>query len=638
MGATRPHYRRNRRYAGAETAITVLKGALETGRYEPVPRYNQPVFQEVIELARQAEYDFRVTACPDDPLQYLFDEWVSYYRGKWAIARYLQPRRILEIGVRYGYSALAFLDACPSAEYSGIDLDTDLCGGTRGAIAWARDHSRQYRADFLVTDSQKLDRFPGGDYDLIHVDGQKDEQGIVHDLGVAIGQARYILVDAYFRTRDHFLAASEFLFRNRDLIAYYGVIPGYAGDLLIVAKEGAGSSTCQADSSAVIRDAYTSSYYLLDCGGFDSFKRTGGVKLDDPRLRTVAQLATLAPRGRALDLGCGRGELSIQLARMRFDVTAIDYSPDAIALAKSAAARSGIGAKIRYLCDDLVNAPLDGEYDAVVAADVIEHLSPAELDRLYERIAAHLSPQGLFVIHTYPNSWYYRYEHARKRRVARSVGAYLPLNPRSRYEQLMHINEQSPRVLRRQLRQYFPHVLLWFCDHGVARPFENLTRHFSIREMAQAGDLFACASARPLEAAVIAREFRMDPALSIHAGDLRIEVLRVPVASAAGSTFHVDVRVENRSRASLKSYPPNPVHLSYHWLERVTAKVTIFDGERSVLDPALDAQSTQSYCMSVRAPVAKMSYRLRITLVQEFVRWLDRPPVEAFAEAIIDIT
>jgi len=33
-----------------------------------------------------------------------------------------------------------------------------------------------------------------------------------------------------------------------------------------------------------------------------------------------------------------------------------------------------------------------------------------------------------------------------------------------------------------------------------------------------------------------------------------------------------------------------------------------------------------------------MSYRLRITLVQEFVRWLDRPPVEAFAEAIIDIT
>src|ERR1035438_4093889 len=52
---------------------------------------------------KQSDYDFRLSACPDDPFRYLFDEWVPYYRGKWAIARYLQPKRILEIGVRYGY-------------------------------------------------------------------------------------------------------------------------------------------------------------------------------------------------------------------------------------------------------------------------------------------------------------------------------------------------------------------------------------------------------------------------------------------------------------------------------------------------------------------------------------------------------
>jgi len=158
------------------------------------------MFQEIIDAAQQSDYDFRLSACPDDQFRYLFDEWVSYYRGKWAIARYLQPKRILEIGVRYGYSAFAFLNACPSAQYTGIDLDADLYGGTQGAIDWARDHTRQHHTEFIIADSQKFDRFPGGDYDLIHIDGQQDQQGFLHDLEVAIGQARYILVDGYFWT------------------------------------------------------------------------------------------------------------------------------------------------------------------------------------------------------------------------------------------------------------------------------------------------------------------------------------------------------------------------------------------------------------------------------------------------------
>ncbi|MGA2037797.1 MAG: methyltransferase domain-containing protein [Bryobacteraceae bacterium] len=596
------------------------------------------MLEEIIDLAGRSDYDFRLSACSDDPLRHLFDEWVPYYRGKWAIARYLQPARILEIGVRYGYSALAFLNACPSARYLGIDLDSDLYGGAKGAIEWARSHTRDYKAEFIIADSQTFERFPGGDYDLIHVDGQQDDKGFLHDMEIALRQARYILVDGYFWTRDNFLSASEFLYCNKDLIRFYGVIPGYAGDLLIARKENTTSSPVRAPSSSHIRDAYTNRYYLCDCGGFDSFKRTQGVKLQDPRLQTVARIASLARAGRALDLGCGRGELSIALAKLGFAVTGIDYSPDAIALAESAKSATGDPSlKVQFVCDDLIRAPLDGSYDAVVAADVVEHLAPAELDELYQRIAAQLADDGLFVIHTFPNSWYYRYEHARKLRIARSVGAYLPLNPRSHYERLMHINEQSPRVLRRQLRQYFPHVLVWFSEHSVSNPFENLQRRFSIREMAQSGDLFAIAAKRPVPRCALLREFRMEPCFEVSKGDLAIEVLRAPSAVRASSTFTVDLMLRNGSSASLKSFPPNPVHLAYHWLEAASSQIVVFDGERTPLDPHLSGQSEQRYQMFVRSPAKKTGYRLRATLVQEFVQWLDDPPAEVFADISIDV-
>ncbi len=591
------------------------------------------MFQEIVELARQTGYDFRATACPDDRYRYLFDEWVPYYRGKWAIARRLQPASILEIGVRYGYSALAFLDACPTARYTGIDLDTELYGGAKGAIEWARARAAGRHAEFLVADSQTFSRFPGGDYDLIHIDGQQDQQGFQHDMEVALSQARYILVDGYFWTRDNFLSTSEFLLRYRDSIEYYGVIPGYAGDLLIAVK-GRAAQPSGATSSDQIRHTYTSSYYLRDCGGFDTFKRTQGTRLEDPRLRAVAQIAALAPAGRALDLGCGRGELSIGLAAQGFQVTGIDYSADAIALAEAAKqAAGGPAAQVRFLCSDLLTAPLEGQYQVAVAADVVEHLAPAELDRLYQRVASHLSGDGLFVIHTFPNSWYYRYEYARRLRIANSVGAYLPHNPRTRYEQIMHINEQSPRVLRRQLRRCFPHVLLWFSDHEVIHPVANLERRFTIREMAQAGDLFAVASRRPIDPAAIVREFRMHP-VALGPGSVRISIRTAPRSVQAGSVFPLEVLVENHSPVKLKSFPPNPVHLAYHWILESTGQVVVFDGERTPLDPL----STGPCTMWVHAPRDPGTYRLRATLVQENVQWFDDPPVQAFADTLVEAT
>ncbi len=460
------------------------------------------MFEAIIEQFQQATYDFRDTANPQDPLIHLFDEWLEYYRLKWAIAKVLKPTSILEIGVRFGYSAAAFLHGSPEATFVGIDLDTDTFGGTKGAVQWAEKITQPFRAEFVVADSQQMDRFPGGIYDLIHVDGQQDGSGSFHDLQLAIKQAHYVLVDGYFWTPQNYTAVSDFLYRYAGVLEFYGVIPGYAGELLIKVSDQYLAEVSQgihdsARESTTIRQTYTSDYYTLDCGGYDSYKQYQGKQLADPRLQAVAAIAGIKTQGRFLDLGCGRGELAYHFAQKGFTVTAIDYSQAAIDLAENCfVGEPELRKNVEFQCDDVCTAPLKGHYDVAIASDVIEHLSVAEVDQLYQRVSEHLTPDGLFILHTYPNLWYYKYDYPRKRKIAASVGAYLSIEPRTRYEMLMHINEQSPQSLKRQLQQQFQYVLLWFGN--PADPGGSLLSKFSIAQMRSAPSLFAIASHQPI--------------------------------------------------------------------------------------------------------------------------------------------
>jgi predicted O-methyltransferase YrrM len=581
--------------------------------------------EEILTLAAESTYDFRETAYPADPLRHLFLEWVSYYRMKWAIARVLQPKSILEIGVRFGYSALAFLNGSPSARFLGIDTDSTTFGGSTGAINWARKACRNYGAEFVVADSTKMERFPGERYDLIHVDGQQDEGGTMHDLIVASAQARYILVDGYFWSRPNFFSASEFLYRYRDYIEFYEVIPGYAGELLIKTKlQDLSTAHSYVDSSMALRSAYTKDYYLLDCEGYDAFKRTLGATLEDPRLEAVAKLTGAGPITRALDLGCGRGELSLELARRGFEVTAIDYSEDAVKIAREAMNRSPtLASLISLQCDDVNVAELRGLYGIAVAADLIEHMKPVELDRLYQRTAEHLAKDGLFIVHTYPNLWYYKYEHLRRLKIARQIGAYLPTEPRTRYELLMHINEQSPRMLRRQLSKYFSHVLVWFGT--PSRVGENLERKFSISEMRAAPDLFAVASHSPVSLGKLVAQMRMEALAKTDLAQIGLRVRAFPGAMQIRSQSKVSVELRNGTRKVLRSTAPYPVYLSYHWLG-IDGKYVIFEGERTALMPDARSRSFSTYEMCVTAPDRPGTYLLRVTLVQERIQWFDQMP------------
>src|SRR3990172_1969622 len=70
------------------------------------------------------------------------------------------------------------------------------------------------------------------------------------------------------------------------------------------------------------------------------------------------------PPGRALDLACGTGRNALYLAEKGYDVTAIDISPQAIALAKDMAREKGL--KINWIIADLDNYAIQGQYDLIV--------------------------------------------------------------------------------------------------------------------------------------------------------------------------------------------------------------------------------------------------------------------------------
>jgi 2-polyprenyl-3-methyl-5-hydroxy-6-metoxy-1,4-benzoquinol methylase len=580
------------------------------------------MLETILQTYRSNSYDFRSGACTDDPLSELFDEWVDYYRMKWAIAKAIQPDSILEIGVRFGYSARAFLDASPSAKFVGIDADLPTFGGHVGAIEQAKTTLSGFDATILKLNSQALSRFPGEFYDLIHVDGQQDSDGTFHDLDIAVRQARYILLDEHLWSRDNFQAANEWLWLNKTAIEWALLIPGYAGELLIkTVFDQAHGQALEPNNSLSLAKHYSGEYYLQDCG-FTQWRRTKGKLLSDSRLQTVADVAVAAGTpARVADLGAGRGELTYFFAQQGAKVTSIDYSSDAIGLVEKTFEGSEDNFKrVKLVCDSVLNPEIyEDAYDLAVASDLIEHLSDDEDETLYGLISGLLKPkEGTFVVHTAPNFWLYKYQHPRQQKAAKQVGCWLPRIRRTWYEKLMHINEQSPRVLKKQLARHFPHVLIWFAD--AEHLGGSLLRRYSIAEMRNATSLFAIASHRPIDRQAIIALFRLQPLTQTQAQQISLKVLKAPRQVEPGALFVIEAALDNCSDVSLNSHGEHPLHLSYHW-ESLQAESVVYDGLRSALTPSAMPRRQTQYSVQVRAPSEMGRFVLRVLPVQEGVRW-----------------
>ncbi len=98
-----------------------------------------------------------------------------------------------------------------------------------------------------------------------------------------------------------------------------------------------------------------------------------------------------------LELGCGEGNLAIELGRRGLHVDAIDLSPERIARAKS---RIQGESRVHFMVGDLNILSLEpAMYDCIVAHDALHHI--LHLDHLLIEVGKALKPDGVLVVMDY---------------------------------------------------------------------------------------------------------------------------------------------------------------------------------------------------------------------------------------------
>ena len=149
----------------------------------------------------------------------------------------------------------------------------------------------------------------------------------------------------------------------------------------------------------------------------------------------------------------------------------------------------------------------------------------------------------------------------------------------------------------------------------VARELDEYLRHTATR-MAQ----------MEIELGEYRQPYRMDALSDAACAQLRLSIETCPESVVCGRTAAVRVELENGSSEKIGSFPPFPVQLSYRWLTDDDNEVAGPEALRTALKPALRPHESASYVMTIAAPAEPGRYRLRVTLVQELVRWLDGLP------------
>lgn len=124
------------------------------------------------------------------------------------------------------------------------------------------------------------------------------------------------------------------------------------------------------------------------------FQEQGFAYGEEPNDFLLSCAAALT-RGKALSLGEGEGRNAVYLAKLGFEVTAVDFSEVGLQKARALAQQQGV--QIRCICTDLANFDISSERWHLVVS-IFSQPESAVRQRLYGQLTQSLHSGGAFIL------------------------------------------------------------------------------------------------------------------------------------------------------------------------------------------------------------------------------------------------
>lgn len=190
-------------------------------------------------------------------------------------------------------------------------------------------------------------------------------------------------------------------------------------------------------------EAYTREYFQDSVGGSEFYRLYAG-KVVKPAMQLALARADLKAGQRALDAGCGRGELLLQLETRGVEAVGLEPAEPALAFARKTAKAPLVRASASRL-------PFAaGSFDRIFFLGVLDHLADEDLAACFAEFSRVLRPGGLVLANTCVNTDYYkRRTFALRLKLSRALGLKEPTPLKSAEDQAVHVNEHNEKDLER---------------------------------------------------------------------------------------------------------------------------------------------------------------------------------------------
>jgi ubiquinone/menaquinone biosynthesis C-methylase UbiE len=215
-------------------------------------------------------------------------------------------------------------------------------------------------------------------------------------------------------------------------------------------------------------ETFNKDYYYNICLGSEEFKRTRGKHLH-PKIKRMIDQLKLTPKIDVLEIGCGRGDTALYVASKVHSITAIDYSPDAIKIAKKISKyhASRIQKKTKFMIMKATELKFkDDSFDAILLIDTLDHLNNKEQKKMFKEIIRVMKPNGTIFIRTCSNRIllshtynYYTYPLNKfltwmDKKIKHAEYDSLPKDPRTKEQKRQHINEPDYFKLKKLFNEF----------------------------------------------------------------------------------------------------------------------------------------------------------------------------------------